>query len=64
MHRGKADAEDIVQEVFFVLYKKQNISVDEKQTVNKQESVEFLQRSVLPLIFLSGNGQHFVNYFK
>ena len=34
------------------------------QTVNKQESVEFLQRSVLPLIFLSGNWQHFVNYFK
>ena len=29
MHRGKADAEDIVQEVFFALYKKQNISVDE-----------------------------------
>ena len=33
MHRGKADAEDIVQEVFFALYKKQNISVDETNPI-------------------------------
>ena len=41
MHRGKADAEDIVQEVFFALYKKQNISVDENIRAWLYETARF-----------------------